>query len=47
MVKILGKNYKLGLKVGPERRWLLRPASKASTIGAYVLALTALLLHFL
>ncbi|MEM8870566.1 MAG: hypothetical protein AAGB10_20730 [Pseudomonadota bacterium] len=47
MVRILGKNYKLGLKVGPERRWLLRPASKASTIGAYAIALIALLLHFI
>lgn len=45
MVKIGKRNVKLGLRVGFDRPWLLRPASKASTIGAYVLALLALLLH--
>lgn len=46
MVRILGKNYRLGLRVGFDRPWLLRPASKASTIGAYVLGFWGLVLHF-
>jgi len=45
MVKIGNRKFKLGLKVGFDRPWLLRPASKASTIGAYFLATLALILH--
>ncbi len=43
-MKIAG--YRINLKVSDRNKnWWLRPASKASTVGAYILAALSLLLH--
>lgn len=39
--------YRYNVKVSPENRnWWFRPASKISTVGAYLIAALALVLHF-
>ncbi|MEM1265556.1 MAG: hypothetical protein AAGI50_06015 [Pseudomonadota bacterium] len=38
--------YRINIKVSSENpNWWLRPASKASTVGAYILVALSLLLH--
>lgn len=40
-------NYRINLVVSDRNpKYWLRPASKASTAGAYILALIAIILHF-
>ncbi len=44
-MRILGWKVPYNMKVGFERNWWFRPASKLSTVIAYVLIAISLLLH--